>query len=67
METRYTLPTILAYALDRGYTADCAVEDLTRLMNQATLVEMEHGTDLQEYRKKSILEFDRLDKVIIYG
>ena len=44
-----TLPTILANAFDKDYTADQAVEDLTRLMNRATLVEIEHGTDSDEY------------------
>ena len=49
MDGPITLPTILANAFDGDYTADQAVEDLTRLMNQATLVELEHGTDSDEY------------------
>ena len=49
MDEPITLPIILANAFNKDYTADQAVEDLTRLMNQATLVEMEHGTDSPEY------------------
>ena len=49
MDEPITLPTILANAFDKDYSADQAVEDLTRLMNQATLVEMQHGTDSKEY------------------
>ena len=49
MDGHITLPTILANAFDKDYTSDQAVEDLTRLMNHATLVEMEHGTASPEY------------------
>jgi len=41
MNDSLTLPSILANAFDKAYTADRAVEDLTRLMNQASLVEIE--------------------------
>jgi hypothetical protein len=34
-----TLPSILANAFDKDYTADRAVEDLAKLMNQASLAE----------------------------
>ena len=49
MDGPITLATILANALDKDYSADQAVEDLTRLMNQATLVEIEHGTGSPEH------------------
>ena len=49
MDGPITLPFIIANAFDKDYTADQAVEDLTRLMNHATLVEMGHGTDSPEY------------------
>ena len=49
MTSEVNLPTILFNAFNKDYTADQAVEDLTRLMNQATLVEIEYGTDSPEY------------------
>ena len=48
MDGPITLANILTNAFDKDYSADQAVEDLTRLMNQATLVEMEHRTDSPE-------------------
>ena len=49
MTTEVTLPTIISNAFNKDYSADQAVEDLTRLMNQASLVEIEHGTDSPQY------------------
>jgi hypothetical protein len=49
MDEPLTLPDILSNAFNKDYTADQAVADLTRLMNEATLVEMEHGTDSPQY------------------
>ena len=49
MDGPITFPTILSNAFNKNYTADQAVEDVTRLMNQATLVEIEHGTDSPDY------------------
>ena len=49
MDVPLTLAGIITNAFNRDYTADRAVEDLTRLMNEATLVEMEHGTDSPQY------------------
>jgi hypothetical protein len=49
MDGPITLQTILANALDKDYTAAQAMEDLTWVMNHATLVEISHGTDSKEY------------------
>lgn len=45
MDAPLTLTSIISNAFNKDYTADHAVEDLTRLMNEATLVELRHGTD----------------------
>jgi len=44
-----TLPGIVANSLNQKYTADHAVADLEKLMNEATLIEFEHGTDSSQY------------------
>ena len=51
MAAPITLTSIIANAVNKDYTADQAVEDLTRLMNQATLVELRHGTDSPQYNE----------------
>ena len=44
-----SLPGIVANSLNQNYTADHAVADLEKLMNEATLIEFEHGTDSSQY------------------
>ena len=49
MDEPLTLPDILSNAFNKDYTANQAVEDLTKLMNEATLVAMEQGTHSTEH------------------
>ena len=49
MDAPLTLTSIIANAFNKDYTTALAVEDLARLMNEATLVELQHGTDSPQY------------------
>ena len=46
-----TLADILSNTFDRNYTADQAVSDLERLMNEATLAEIRYGTDSKQHQE----------------
>jgi len=46
-----TIADILSNAFDRDYTTDRAMADLERLMNEATLAEILHGTDSKQHRE----------------
>ena len=49
MKSKICFTNILSNAFNKDYTAEQAVEDLMRLMNEATLAELRHGTDSPEY------------------
>jgi hypothetical protein len=45
MKQDSTLTNIISNALNKGYTADQAVADLEKLMNEATLIEFQYGQE----------------------
>ena len=51
MAKELTLPDILCNALNRGYTTAQAYDDLSRLMNEATLMQIEGKTDLPRFEE----------------
>ena len=51
MNDDLTFPDILCNALNRDYTTGQAYEDLNRLMNEATLMQIEGKTDLPRFEE----------------
>ena len=56
MTSENTIANIYSNAFNKDYTADLAVVDLERLMNEATLAEIRHGTDsMQHHEMKRLI------------
>ena len=51
MNKELTFPDILCNALNRDYTTAQAYDDLNKLMNEATLMQIEGKTDLPRFEE----------------
>jgi len=49
MKQNSTLANIISNTFNKDYTASQAVADLEKLMNEATLIEIQHGQDLPRF------------------